>query len=37
MKISYNDDYLFTIGEDGLLVIYELYDKEGKTLLKFNK
>lgn len=30
MKISYNDDYLFTIGEDGLLVIYEVYDKEGK-------
>ena len=29
MRISYNDDYLFTIGEDGLLVIYEVNDKEG--------
>jgi len=28
MKVSYNDDHLFTIGEDGLLVVYELYDKE---------
>ena len=32
MKISCNDDYLFTIGEDGLLVVYDVYDKEGKFI-----
>jgi len=30
MKIAYNDDYLFTIGEDGLLVVYEVFDKEAQ-------
>ena len=30
MKIADNDDHLFTIGEDGLLVVYEVFDKEGK-------
>ena len=34
MKISCNDDYLFTIGEDGLLVIYEVYDKEGDKFFR---
>jgi len=31
MKISYNDDYLFTVGEDGLLVVYEVSDKEAQS------
>jgi len=30
MKLSHHDDYLFTIGDDGLLVVYEVYDKEAQ-------
>ena len=30
IKITFDDQYIFTAGEDGMLIIYEIRDKEGK-------
>ncbi len=30
IRITFDDSYIFTAGEDGLLIIYEIRDKEGK-------
>ena len=31
MKISYDDQYLFTVSEDACLFIHKLTDKEGRS------
>lgn len=30
MKVAFDDSHIFTAGEDGMLMIFEIRDKEGK-------
>ena len=32
MRISYDDQYLITAAEDGCVIIWKIYDKDGRAL-----
>jgi len=33
MKVSFDDNYIFTVGEEGAVIIYEVKDKDSKIKL----
>lgn len=32
MKLTYDDQYLITVSEDGIVIIWKVVDKEGRNL-----
>ena len=34
MKVSYDDQYLFSVGQDGVLFCFKIMDKDGRGLKK---